>query len=229
MLSCANNCAFPAYWNNFEKKVPMNNSENTLQFRVANQGPNLLVILRLILGPLAGVCLFAHDTPSMAVWAFVLYTLGWITDTIDGLWARSSNYMTVFGRAMDSVADKTLMLGFLVGLVAAGRLPEWTVSFFVFREMVLTGLRTIHMPSGQACSVNAFWGRIREVLTKIVFSSIGLEICLTHFGLDVPGSLFWQTSNRWLFYFIVAISLGTFLNYIWSDLEKIKEAMSIPE
>jgi CDP-diacylglycerol--glycerol-3-phosphate 3-phosphatidyltransferase len=207
----------------------MNNSENTLQFRVACQGPNLLIILRMILGPLAGVCLISHNTPSMAVWALVLYTLGWITDTIDGLWARRSKNVTVFGSAMDSIADKTLMLGFLVGLAAAGRLPEWTVSFFVFREMVLTGLRTIHLPSGQVCSVNTFWGRVKEALAKIVFSSIGLEICLTNFGLEERSSLFWQTSNRWLFYLVVAISLGTLLNYLWSDLEKIKEAMSVPE
>jgi CDP-diacylglycerol--glycerol-3-phosphate 3-phosphatidyltransferase len=206
----------------------MNSPENLMRFRIANQGPNLLVMLRLILGPVAGVCLLAHNRPSMAVWALGLYTLGWITDTIDGLWARGSNYITMFGRAMDSVADKTLMLGFLIGLAAAGRVPEWAVSFFVFREMVLTGLRTIHMPSGQACPVNTFWGRFREALTKIVFSSIGLEICLTNFGLDGRGSLFWQTSNRWLFYLIVAISLGTLLNYLWSDLEKIKVAMSVP-
>jgi CDP-diacylglycerol--glycerol-3-phosphate 3-phosphatidyltransferase len=206
----------------------MNNAEYLLQFRVANQGPNLLVILRLIIGPVAGICLFVHNRPSLAVWALALYTLGWITDTIDGLWARSRNYITVFGRAMDSVADKTLMLGFLIGLAAAGRVPEWAVSFFIFREMVLTGLRTIHMPGGQACSVNAFWGRLREALTKIVFSSIGLEICLTNFGHDGRGSLLWQASNRSLFYIVIAISLGTFLNYLRSDLEKIKESMSVP-
>lgn len=207
----------------------MNNAENALPFRIAYQGPNLLIILRLIIGPLAGACLFAHDRPSMAVWALVLYTLGWITDTIDGLWARSNKFVTVFGRAMDSVADKTLMLGFLVGLVAAGRLPEWTISFFVFREMVLTGLRTIHTPRGQVCPVNSFWGRFKEALAKIAFSSMGLEICLTDFGLDGHSSLFWQTSNRWLFYIVVAISFGTLLKYLWSDLENIKEAMSLPE
>jgi phosphatidylglycerophosphate synthase len=207
----------------------MNPSGHPPPLRIANQGPNRLVILRLILGPAAGVCLFFDDKPALAAWALGLYILGLITDTIDGLWARRSDSATVFGRAMDSVADKTLMLGFLVGLVSAGRLPEWTISFFIFREMVLTGLRTIRLPRGQACSVNAFWGRLREALTKAVFSSTGLEICLTGFGLVGSGSRLWQISNRWLFFIIVAISLGTLLNYLWSDRVTIGEAMSTPE
>jgi phosphatidylglycerophosphate synthase len=206
----------------------MNGSNGTPKFRITDQGPNLLVILRLILGPMAGACLLVHGKPSMAVLALALYTLGWITDVFDGPWARRSNRVTMFGCAMDSVADKTLMLGFLAGLVAVGRLPEWTVLFFVFREMALTGLRTIHMSGGQACPVNPFWGRSREVLTKIVLSSIGLEICFTSFGLDGVASHLWQTTNRWLFLFVVAVSLGTFLNYLRSDLERIKAAMTIP-
>jgi CDP-diacylglycerol--glycerol-3-phosphate 3-phosphatidyltransferase len=207
----------------------MDGSANTLQFRVRDQGPNLLVILRLILGPLAGACLFAHGRPSLAVWALVLYTLGWITDAIDGPWARRSNCVTVFGRALDSVADKTLTLGFLVGLVAAGRLPEWALAFLVFREMVLTGLRTIHLPSGQACPIHRVWGRVREILSKIVLSLVGLEICLTGFGLDESVSRPWRTANTWLFYAVVAVSLGTLLNYLRSDLGRIKEAMATPE
>jgi hypothetical protein len=99
----------------------------------------------------------------------------------------------------------------------------------VFREMVLTGLRTIHLPSGQACPIHRVWGRVREILSKIVLSLVGLEICLTGFGLDESVSRPWRTANTWLFYAVVAVSLGTLLNYLRSDLGRIKEAMATPE
>ncbi len=101
--------------------------------------PNKLTVFRLVLIPFC--CLFlALNQMTIAAVIFILAAL---TDFLDGYIARKQKIVTVFGKFLDPVADKVLVLTSMVFLCAMGHLPAWAVAIVVFRELLVDGLRLV--------------------------------------------------------------------------------------
>jgi CDP-diacylglycerol---glycerol-3-phosphate 3-phosphatidyltransferase len=124
--------------------------------------PNALTMLRILAVPVVVVALLG-STPNGDVIAAIVFAGAALTDGLDGYFARSRGSITTFGKLMDPLADKLLIIGALVSLVSLGRLAAWVAMVIIVREVAVTILRTIAAERGLV--IAASWlGKAKTVL-----------------------------------------------------------------
>jgi CDP-diacylglycerol--glycerol-3-phosphate 3-phosphatidyltransferase len=92
--------------------------------------------------------------------ALGLYTAAIFTDYLDGIAARRSNKVTGFGKLMDSIADKALIVSLFFALVGEGSMATWMAAVMVIREFAVTGLRMVALETGEVIAANR-WGKAK--------------------------------------------------------------------
>jgi CDP-diacylglycerol--glycerol-3-phosphate 3-phosphatidyltransferase len=102
--------------------------------------PNLLTVVRMLLVPVLIVALL-EKTGDGDLLAAIVFAVASITDAIDGWLARSRGSVTTFGKLMDPIADKLLIVAALIALVSLGRLEAWVAMVIIAREFAVTVLR----------------------------------------------------------------------------------------
>lgn len=102
--------------------------------------PNILTMFRILLVPVLVVALL-DKTPGGDLLAALVFAVASLTDALDGHLARSRNAVTNFGKLMDPLADKLLIIGGLVSLVSLGRVAAWVAMVIIAREFAVTALR----------------------------------------------------------------------------------------
>ena len=131
--------------------------------------PNRLTLMRVALVPVICVLVgLGQMIPAAAV--FVLAAL---TDFLDGHLARKNNWVTDFGKFIDPVADKLLVLSALVMLVWMQLVPAWVMIIILARELSVDGLRLIAMTKGQVIAAGPL-GKIKTFSQMLVI--LGLLI-----------------------------------------------------
>ena len=124
--------------------------------------PNALTMLRILAVPVVVVALLV-EMPNGDIIAAAVFAAAAVTDGLDGYIARSRNSITNFGKLMDPLADKLLIIGALVSLVSLGRLEAWVAMVIIAREVAVTILRTIAAERGLV--IAASWlGKAKTVL-----------------------------------------------------------------
>ena len=115
--------------------------------------PNTLTVSRVILTFVAAILLCVPIKYATLV-AFVAYTVAGITDWFDGYLARKNNIVTTFGKFMDALSDKVMVITTLLVLFALNVFGEWT-KFALFcaivsmsREFFVSGIRMIASQNG---------------------------------------------------------------------------------
>jgi CDP-diacylglycerol--glycerol-3-phosphate 3-phosphatidyltransferase len=121
--------------------------------------PNVLTVLRIMLVPVLVVALLGN-TPSGDVLAAVVFALASLTDFIDGYLARTRDSITTFGKLMDPLADKLLIVGALLSLVSLHRLEGWVAMVIIARELAVTVLRANAGQSGVVIEASMF-GKVK--------------------------------------------------------------------
>jgi len=133
--------------------------------------PNVLTLLRILLVPVLVVALL-DQTPSGDLLAAVVFAVASLTDAIDGYLARSRQWVTTFGKLMDPVADKLLVIGALLTLVSLNRLAAWVAMVIIAREFTVTVLRIAATQQGLVISA-ATCGKAKTILqVAMVFALI---------------------------------------------------------
>src|SRR2546429_4392339 len=102
--------------------------------------PNLLTVLRILLVPVIVVALLA-ETPNGDALAAGVFALAAFTDGLDGYIARSRGSVTTFGKLMDPLADKLLIVAALISLVSLGRVAAWVAMVIIARALAATRAR----------------------------------------------------------------------------------------
>jgi CDP-diacylglycerol---glycerol-3-phosphate 3-phosphatidyltransferase len=102
--------------------------------------PNILTVIRILLVPVLVVALL-ENSGSGDLFAAIVFVVASVTDAIDGYLARSRNWVTTFGKLMDPIADKLLIVAALIALVSLGRLEAWVAMVIIAREFAVTVLR----------------------------------------------------------------------------------------
>ena len=110
--------------------------------------PTKLSIARVLCIP-AIVVLLHFPSEGCRIAAAVLFILGCLTDFLDGRIARKRNLVTDFGKFIDPVADKLLVLTTLIMLIHLGMMPAWIVIVILCRELAVDGLRMVAVTKGQ--------------------------------------------------------------------------------
>jgi CDP-diacylglycerol--glycerol-3-phosphate 3-phosphatidyltransferase len=124
--------------------------------------PNFLTLLRILAVPVVVVALVG-ETPNGDTLAAAVFALAALTDGLDGYFARSRDSVTAFGKLMDPIADKLLIIAALVSLVSLDRLQAWVAMVIIAREVTVTALRAIAAERGVV--IAASWlGKLKTVL-----------------------------------------------------------------
>ena len=124
--------------------------------------PNKLTMVRVALIPVFLVFLLVEAIPLHYLWAFIVFGAACVTDTVDGHIARSRNLITDFGKLMDPLADKLLVMSALVAFIPAAGVPAWVVIIILAREFMVTSLRLIAAGKGVVIAADR-WGKIKTV------------------------------------------------------------------
>ena len=117
--------------------------------------PNVLTVLRIMLVPVLVVALLGN-TPEGDVLAAVVFALASLTDFVDGYLARARDSMTTFGKLMDPLADKLLIVAALISLVSLHRLAAWVAMVIITRELAVTVLRMGATQAGVVMAASMF-------------------------------------------------------------------------
>jgi CDP-diacylglycerol---glycerol-3-phosphate 3-phosphatidyltransferase len=103
------------------------------------------------------------ETPNGDALAAAVFTLAAVTDGLDGYIARRRQEVTTFGKLMDPLADKLLVVAALVALVSLDRLAAWVAMVIIARELAVTGLRSLAAERGVV--IAASWlGKVKTAL-----------------------------------------------------------------
>jgi CDP-diacylglycerol---glycerol-3-phosphate 3-phosphatidyltransferase len=123
--------------------------------------PNVLTVLRILLVPVLVAALLSA-TASGDLLAAVVFVVASLTDALDGWIARRRKSESTFGKLMDPLADKLLVVAALVSLVSLDRLSAWVAMVIIAREFAVTGLRQLAMEEGHVIPAS-LWGKVKTV------------------------------------------------------------------
>ena len=134
--------------------------------------PNKLTIARMILVPIIVIISMINipgavfQIPVGYLIIDILFIIASITDKIDGTLARKNNQVTTFGKFLDPIADKILVISALIILVERQTLPAWIPIIIIFREFAVSGYRMIAVEKGKVIAANK-WGKLKTVTQMI--------------------------------------------------------------
>jgi CDP-diacylglycerol--glycerol-3-phosphate 3-phosphatidyltransferase len=129
--------------------------------------PNVLTVIRILLVPVLIVALL-EKTGGGDLLAAIVFAIASLTDAIDGYLARSRNWVTTFGKLMDPIADKLLIVAALIALVSLNRLAAWVAMVIIAREFAVTVLRVaVGTQQGVVISANAF-GKLKTAFQVLM-------------------------------------------------------------
>lgn len=135
--------------------------------------PNKLTILRIILVPIMVIIPFFNiqgevcGIPITYLLIDLIFIIAAITDKLDGYIARSRNQITTFGKFLDPIADKIVVIVAMIMLVEFGHLPAWIPIIVIFREFIVSGYRLVAVQKdGNVIAANV-WGKLKTVTQMI--------------------------------------------------------------
>ena len=140
-----------------------------------NTTANKITIFRIVLIP---VFLVLADT-GLKYWALAAYIIACLSDVADGYIARHYNQVSNFGKFVDPLADKMLVLSAMCFFIENGQMPGWAVAIVLFREFAVSGLRLIAVEQSRVIAA-ARSGKIKTGCTMV-----GLGAMLV-FGQQYP-------------------------------------------
>jgi CDP-diacylglycerol--glycerol-3-phosphate 3-phosphatidyltransferase len=128
--------------------------------------------VRILLTPVVMWLVLEGDGDSAELAAVVLFCVAAATDWVDGRLARRWGVTSKLGSFLDTTADKLLVSGVLISLLAAGRVSTWIVAVIIGRELVVMGLRGVVASEGEVMAPSML-GKLK---TSIQFLAIALAI-----------------------------------------------------
>ena len=135
---------------------------------------NKLTILRVVMIPAFLLVLYL-EVPNANYWALGIFVAASLTDTLDGYIARHYNQITDFGKFMDPLADKMLVVAALLWFVEIGQMPGWALLVVIVREFAVSGLRMIAADKGRV--IAAGWsGKVKTASTMVCIVLMFLPI-----------------------------------------------------
>ncbi len=134
---------------------------------------NKLTVFRIILVPIMVIIPYLnlqgdfYGLPYTFFWMELIFIVASITDKLDGYIARSRNEVTTFGKFLDPLADKILVLAAMVLLVELGKIPAWIPVIVLAREFIVSGYRLIAVEKGGKVIAASIWGKLKTATQMI--------------------------------------------------------------
>ena len=175
--------------------------------------PNTLTAIRVLLVPVLVVALL-NGSSAGDVLAAIVFALASLTDFVDGYLARSQNKVTDFGKLMDPVADKLLIIAALLSLVSLHKIMVWVAMVIITREIVITVLRSYAAQNGVIVPAGSL-GKAKTVF------QIAAIFCI----ILIPAQPVWVLA---LLYLAVALTIISGLDYFFGIRSKLQAKNTFP-
>ncbi|MDY0150963.1 MAG: CDP-diacylglycerol--glycerol-3-phosphate 3-phosphatidyltransferase [Candidatus Cloacimonas sp.] len=130
--------------------------------------PNALTVLRFLLVPVFLYFLLYSQHESRVLIALIIFVVASLTDYLDGMLARKFNVVSNFGKIMDPLADKLIVLSALAGLCWLSPFQISKIVFFIIlaRELIITILREIYQRKGFVVAADKL-GKLKTVMQMV--------------------------------------------------------------
>lgn len=135
----------------------------------------ILVIVMLIFSVI-GIKGEFYGVSLTAIILDVIFIVASITDTLDGYIARSRNEITTFGKFLDPIADKILVITAMIILVQFGKLPAWIPAIVTLREFIVSGYRLIAVEKNGKVIAASIWGKIKTISQMVAISVAFIDV-----------------------------------------------------
>ena len=133
-----------------------------------------ITVARILLIPVV-LALMYWDFPGHMYCALAVFILASLSDFVDGYIARHCNQVSNFGKFMDPLADKLLVISVMLVYLDWGYIPAWAAIIVVARELAVTGLRLIAVEGGKVIAA-AWSGKIKTASTMVGFCLMMLPV-----------------------------------------------------
>jgi CDP-diacylglycerol--glycerol-3-phosphate 3-phosphatidyltransferase len=171
--------------------------------------PNVLTVVRILLVPVLVVALL-EKTGGGDLLAATVFAVASLTDAIDGYLARSRNWVTTFGKLMDPIADKLLIIAALIALVSLNRLDAWVAMVIIAREFAVTVLRVAAgTQQGVIISASVF-GKLKTAF----------QVAMVMVLIAVHGRPAWVDALVYVTVLITVLSGADYFFGVWSRLRR---------
>ncbi len=183
--------------------------------------PNKLTLLRVILVPFFVFFMLTDIVPFSPVIALVIFILASVTDALDGHIARSRNLVTTFGKFLDPLADKVLVISALICLNSIGVIGAVPVIIIVAREFMVSGLRLVTANEGVVVAAG-IWGKLKTAFTMVAEVAIMLGLCFGFEGQAADIANIVYQILIWVATVLTVISGGVYLKGYWKYIDASK-------
>ena len=146
---------------------------------------NKITILRVILVPVLVVLMYL----KLHYWALAVFIIASLSDTLDGYIARHYNQVSDFGKFMDPLADKMLVLAAMTMFVEWHAMPAWVLIIVLVREFAVSGLRLVAVDNGRVIAA-AWSGKIKTTVTMV-----GIIVMM---AIGIPQEIEWLNTTVWI-------------------------------
>ena len=181
---------------------------------------NRLTMLRILLTFVFIFFLFVHGLWAK-VFALVIFIVAAVSDFLDGFIAQKKNMVTDFGRLMDPIADKILVLAAFATFVQLQLIEAWMFVIIIARELLITSLRLFALNKGKVLSA-ARAGKHKTVsqmtvIFLILLFIVAKEVMLAYFTWNPD----WERAFRQCIYLLMLVTVGFTLysgiSYLWEN------------
>lgn len=172
--------------------------------------PNKLTLLRVIIVPVFVLCFLMEWYEA----ALIFFAAASITDALDGKIARKYNLVTNFGKFLDPLADKVLVIAALCCFVEKGFMGSVPLIIIASREFMVSGLRLVAANEGVVVAAG-IWGKLKTAFTMVTIVIVTLFAII---GINDIMNIIMQVLI-WISTLLTVISGGVYLKGYWKYID----------
>ena len=151
--------------------------------------PNKLTVLRVILVPVFMAFIYIDAIPFHFLWAAIIFVAASLTDMLDGKLARKHNLITTFGKFLDPLADKILVIAALAVFIELPEIQMSAIPFVIIipREFMVSGMRLLAAAEGVVIAAG-IWGKLKTAFTMVTIIVVLVYLVVfCDFGVTADG------------------------------------------
>ena len=157
--------------------------------------------------------------------AFLSFSLAALSDYFDGRIAKQRNIISDFGKFMDPVADKILILAAFAAFVQMHLIEAWVLVIIIARELLITSLRLFALNKGKVLAASRSGKHKTAFQIFVIFCILGFillkEIMLRFFTWNPAWEKFFNRGIYILMWIVVGLTLYSGISYLWENRKVI--------
>ncbi len=188
--------------------------------------PNKLTVLRMAMIPVFLVFMLISSISHNFLWAAVVFAAASFTDFLDGYIARRDHLITDFGKFMDPLADKLLVVSALVCFIQYGMASALAVFIILAREFLVTSVRLLAAGNGKVIAAD-IWGKLKTVFQMIwVLYTLLVQwymwsIMPAQYSTPPAAMIYGVLFLQWI---VVGLTVFSGFNYLWQNRSLLADA-----